>query len=107
MVLRNSRIGKGAGLNWATASSMANSRVRMKMRTLTSHTSQLRSSNVDCIERSPKFQSFRGSRFQSLEGLLLETWKRCPLETSNCLSCQLGDHGEQRHVERNDDTADA
>ena len=45
-----SRMGSGAGLNWATASSMPSRRVRMKMRTRTSHTSQLRSSNVDCIE---------------------------------------------------------
>ena len=45
----NNRMGTGAGLNCATASSMASSRVRMKMRTRTSQTSQLRSSNVDCI----------------------------------------------------------
>ena len=44
-----SRMGSGDGLNWATASSMASKRVRMKMRTRTSHTSQLRSSNVDCM----------------------------------------------------------
>ena len=59
-----SRMGTGPGLNWATASSMASRRVRMKMRTRTSHISQLRSSNVDCIMKT---EGFVVSRFQDLK----------------------------------------
>src|ERR1700752_614880 len=95
MVLMNSRNGRGAGLNCATASSMANSSVRIKMRTRTSHVSQLRSSNVDSMAISEKeLRGFQGSRFQGftvsrfqgfkvskLRGSLLETLNPCPLET--------------------------
>jgi hypothetical protein len=75
MVVMKSRMGSGAGLNWATASSMASRRVRMKMRTRTNHTSQFRSSNVDCMEiREPdvsRFHGLKASKFLAHRALQL------------------------------------
>ena len=45
----NNRMGSSVGLNCATANSIASNRVKIKIRTLTSQLSQLRSSKLDCM----------------------------------------------------------
>src|SRR5579872_7490765 len=86
MRLMNSRSGSWVGVSRVMASSMPTKKVMMRTRTLTSQPSQERSSNVISAAIT-----FLGAA-------------RAPLCV---LAGQLGDHGEQRHVERNDNAAHA
>src|ERR671924_556832 len=90
MTSMNSRRGTGFGVSRAIASSIPNRKVRMMMRTLTSHASHCRSSNMGCIWilNSP-----------GRAACLRPAWR-------SSLASQLCDHREQRHVERNNDAAD-
>src|SRR4051812_30245460 len=49
IVVTNGLTGRGVAVNWLISSSMPNRKVRIKMRTLTSHSSHNRSSNIDCM----------------------------------------------------------
>src|SRR6266853_2923932 len=118
MVVMKSRRGSGVGVIAATASSIPSRKVRMRMRTLTSHASQLRSSNVDCMtipvilkvaaarRLGPPASSTRPAKgrpgFRSLGRSAIANR---PLWLM-LLASQLGDHGKQRHVERNHNAAD-
>src|SRR5260370_39669313 len=68
---------------------MPSSTVRIRMRTLTSHASQTRSSNVECI-LSSYLPARRGTGLAPSEDFL---------------AGQLGDHGKQWHVQPNYDAA--
>src|SRR5437588_3882673 len=119
MVLIKSRMGSGVGLNSATASSIPSRKVRMRILTLTSQASQLRSSKVDCIA-IPVASNYQ-SRAHSVPAAQVDgraerrrssRWEAAALREpaslrSIRLPSQLGDHGEQRHVERDHDAADA
>src|SRR5512146_460525 len=88
------------------ASSMASRNVMIMTRTLTSHSSQVRSLKVVAITTT--FQRDRTGRVRTYKPTsagFRQMWA-----TANCtarsLAGQLGDHREQRHVERNDNATD-
>src|SRR5579864_7340923 len=115
MVLMNKRTGSGVDVNRATASSIPNRKVRIRIRTLTSQSSQLRSSKFGCIPDPVNSVNQRlGSPL--ICAMPVETSEHLPVRLKGpphaarsglliWLSSQLGDHGKQRHIERNDDAA--
>src|SRR5450432_1662007 len=105
MASTNKRMGKATGVNCAIASSTPSNTVRIRIRTLTSQTSQTRSSKADCMSRLLSFScsgpvfhqwnlAFRVARTSSF---------RRPHHRS--LPSQLADQREQRHVQRDHDAA--
>src|SRR6185437_10880833 len=98
------RRGKGFGVSRAMASSIANKRVRIMIRTLTSQASQSRSSKMDCM-RDPIPEC--SSSVVSLRPFLTTDDRRLTTALADlCLARQFGDHREQRYVERNYDASD-
>src|SRR5208282_5638647 len=111
------RRGRTVGVNSATASWITSRKVRIRIRTLTSHASQFRSSNVDCILVPMLWLMF----WKNVRRLKVSRTVSPPAVKADCrrlgdfliastsqpnrrLASQLGDHGEQRHVERNHNT---
>src|SRR5438067_10223994 len=85
-------MGNATGVNWAMTSSMPNSTVRIRIRTFTSHVSQTRFSKADCIVPLLACGGAAGDWF-------------C-LPPVRLLAGQLGNHREQRQIQRNYDSAD-
>src|SRR5438094_8402363 len=90
MTSMNRRSGSGFGVSRAIASSIPNKKVRMMMRTLTSHASHCRSSNMGCI------------------WILDSPGRAACLRPAgrSALASHLCNDPEHRHVERNNDAAD-
>src|SRR5215510_6612310 len=109
IALTNGRIGSGVAVNWLMTSSIPNRNVRMLMRTLTSHSSHNRSSNIDCMS-SPILPDFSAGLAQGGE-YVIRCWRLPEQPVGSltrlfcCLARQFRDHREQRHVKRNHDTA--
>src|SRR6185312_11929060 len=95
MASTNRRIGKATTVNCAMASSSPRRMVRIKIRTLTSHASQSRSSKSDCV---------RDAIFIQLCNFGPDAGAACPRRISTLYS-QLRDHGQHWNIQRYDDAA--
>src|SRR5271163_2612309 len=110
ITVRKGASGNGLGVRRMTASSMASRTIRIRMRTFTSQVSQFRSSEMECMNfvvvfvRREEFAVGYELRATMTNGLLIA---HSPKLVALGLSRQFSDPREQRHVQRNNDAADA